>query len=121
MPTHIQLFDFGSSRARALLVILVILVAGLVACNSKSPSPSSSAPVPSASVSTAAGLETIDADSAQQKTALVLPADFGHFTGDWDAIVKRGGLRALVVYNKGGFYYDRGRPQGAVVDAMPEF
>ena len=121
MPTHIQLFDFGSSRARALLVILVILVAGLVACNSKSPSPSSSAPVPSASVSTAAGLETIDADSAQQKTALVLPADFGHFTGDWDAIVKRGGLRALVVYNKGGFYYDRGRPRGAVVDAMTEF
>jgi membrane-bound lytic murein transglycosylase MltF len=63
----------------------------------------------------------MDADAAQQKTALVLPKDFGRFTGDWDAIVKRGTLRVLVVYSKGGFYYDKGRPRGANVDAMTEF
>jgi membrane-bound lytic murein transglycosylase MltF len=66
-------------------------------------------------------LQSADADAAQQRTALALPTNFGRATGDWDEIVKRGHLRALVVYNRGGFYYDKGRPRGMVVDAMDEF
>lgn len=116
MPVHTQLFNVGSKRARTLSILLAAV---LIACNSKPPKPSSVSPV--SSTSTAVGLETIDADAAQQKTALVLPKDFGRFTGDWDAIVQRGTLRVLVVYNKGGFYYDKGRPRGVNVDAMTEF
>lgn len=116
MPVHTQLFNVGSKLARTLLILLAAV---LIACNSKPPKPSLVSPV--SSTSTTVGLETIDADAAQQKTALVLPKDFGRFTGDWDAIVKRGALRVLVVYNKGGFYYDRGRPRGVNVDAMTEF
>ena len=62
--------------------------------------------------------ESIDADSAQQTTALALPKDFGRFTGDWDQIVKRGYLRVLVVYSKSGFFYDKGRPRGAIAEYM---
>ncbi len=116
MLAHSQILKLRSSSIHALSVLLV---AGLIACNSKPPAAPSS--VPKVSVSTDAGLETVEAASAQQKTALVLPTDFGRFTGDWDAIVKRGVLRVLVIYNKAGFYYDRGRPRGAVVDAMTEF
>jgi len=65
--------------------------------------------------------ESIDADSAQQTTALALPKDFGRFTGDWDQIVKRGYLRVLVVYSKSGFFYDKGRPRGAIAEYMEEF
>jgi len=52
---------------------------------------------------------------------LILPTNFGRATGDWGEIQKRGYLRALVVYNRGGFYYEKGAPRGMVVDAMDEF
>jgi len=76
---------------------------------------------PTASTATAPSLQSADADAAEQKTALTLPKNFGRFTGDWDEIVKRGQLRCLVVYNRGGFYYDKGRPRGLVVDTINEF
>src|SRR5262249_44809222 len=80
MSMHIEIFE---RRPGSICALIILLMAGLIACNSKTPAASSS--VPKASISTDAGLETADADSAQQKTALVLPADFGRFTGDWDA------------------------------------
>jgi membrane-bound lytic murein transglycosylase MltF len=66
-------------------------------------------------------LETTDAGSAQQTTALALPKGFGRATGDWDEIVKRGYLRVLVVYTKSGFFYDKGRQRGAIAEYMDEF
>jgi len=67
-------------------------------------------------------IETTDADTAKQTTALSLPKDFGRFTGDWDQMVKRGTLRVLVVSNKSSFFYDKGaHPRGAVAEVMEEF
>src|ERR1700758_3995244 len=37
-----------------------------------------------------------------------LPANFGRWTGDWNAIRKHNILRMLVVYSKTSFFYDRG-------------
>jgi len=104
----------------ALFSIALGLLAPIVACTSK---PEGGAPKsPTAESTTSApSLQSSDADAAQQRTALALPRNFGRATGDWDEIVKRGSLRALVVYNLGGYYYDKGRPRGMVVDAMDEF
>jgi membrane-bound lytic murein transglycosylase MltF len=102
-------------------VLLAAIFITLIACGSKpqSTAPATSQPAPSTAL--AVSLQSADADAAEQKTALTLPKDFGRFTGDWDEIVKRGRLRCLVVYNRGGFYYDKGRPRGLVVDVLNEF
>ena len=52
--------------------------------------------------------------------ALKLPANFDRRTGDWDEIKKSGVLRLLVLYNKTGFFYDKGRPRGVVPDTADE-
>ncbi len=52
--------------------------------------------------------------------ALKLPANFDRRTGDWDEIKKSGVLRLLVLYNKTGFFYDKGRPRGVVPDIADE-
>lgn len=78
-------------------------------------------PPPAQPAASPPSLQSADADAAEQKTVLKLPSNFGRFTGDWDDMVKRRQLRALVIYNRGGFYYDKGRPRGMVVDALTEF
>lgn len=107
---------------------LVIVLFALAACSSKSRSPESpdsgSAPQSSAAATpaqAAPNLETTDAPTAKQTTALTLPKNFGRVTGDWDQIVKRGVLRVLVVNNRTGFFYDKGRPRGINAEAMEEF
>ena len=111
-------------RSKLSTVIMAILLLSLVGCASKpkGPEPASAAPSQQSTAAPASGaLETADADTSRQSTALALPKNFGRFTGDWDAIVKRGALRVLVVNNRSGFFYDEGRPRGAVVEAMDAF
>jgi membrane-bound lytic murein transglycosylase MltF len=104
-------------------LVLASLICTLSCSSKQQAAPAGAATRASASAPAAQqpGLESTDADAAEQKTALVLPKTFGRFTGDWDEIVKRGQLRALVVYNRGGFYYDKGHPRGLNVEAMEEF
>ncbi len=52
------------------------------------------------------------ADSAAPGYSLHLPPSFGRWTGDWDELAKHNMLRMLVLYNKTGFFYDKGRPRG---------
>ncbi|QNI33373.1 lytic transglycosylase F [Alloacidobacterium dinghuense] len=53
--------------------------------------------------------------------ALVLPAGFGKRTGDLDEMVKERSIRALVIVNPIGFFYQAGRPQGIQYEALQEF
>jgi len=115
---------FALRASRRFAFALAVLSLAQTGCDSKAKSPEPAGSVPKEQVKTApsaASLETTDATAAQQSTALILPKSFGRFTGDWDAIVKRGALRVLVVYSKSGFFYDRGRERGAVFDALTEF
>ncbi len=50
-----------------------------------------------------------------------LPVTFQRSTGDLDAMVKRGRIRALVIYSRSGFFYVNGRPQGIFYDALQSF
>ena len=102
-------------------VLVAVILITLVACSSKPQPPAAANPQPSAPTAPAPSLQSADADAAEQKTALTLPKNFGRSTGDWDEIVKRGQLRCLVVYHRGGFYYDKGRPRGLVADVLSEF
>jgi hypothetical protein len=59
-------------------------------------------------------------DSATPEYSLNLPSSFGRWTGDWDVIEKHNLLRLLVLYNRTGFFYDKGRPRGMVPDISEE-
>ena len=50
-----------------------------------------------------------------------LPLDFDRRTGDLDVMIKGRNIRALVLYNRAGFFYVDGRPQGIYYEAMRVF
>ena len=50
-----------------------------------------------------------------------LPLNFERHTGDLDQMVKRGTIRALVLYSRSGFFYVDGRPEGISYEALQYF
>ena len=50
-----------------------------------------------------------------------LPVSFQRYTGDLDAMVKRGNIRALVLYSRSGFFYVNGQPEGIYYEALQYF
>jgi membrane-bound lytic murein transglycosylase MltF len=50
-----------------------------------------------------------------------LPLNVERQIGDLDEMVKRGAIRALVVLNPIGFFYDSGLPRGVMYEALREF
>ncbi len=59
--------------------------------------------------------------SAPKSTDSGLPLTFARQTGDLDAMVKRGSIRALVLYSHTGFFYVEGRPEGIYYEALQYF
>ena len=69
-------------------------------------------PAPSATATEPTPDESLQsADSAAPGYSLHLPPSFGRWIGDWDELAKHNMLRMLVLYNKTGFFYDKGRPR----------
>src|ERR1039458_1571137 len=52
---------------------------------------------------------------------VVLPVGFGRSTGDLDQMAKQRNIRALVLLNPIGFFYDNGLPKGVNYEALEEF
>jgi membrane-bound lytic murein transglycosylase MltF len=123
MPARFSAF---TRKVWKFAVPLVLVQLALAGCSSK-PKPAENAPPaavqpsPAAAEPNPSSLETTDAGTARQTTTLALPKNFGRATGDWDQILKRGTLRVLVVNNRSGFFYDKGRPRGATTELMEEF
>jgi len=59
--------------------------------------------------------------SKSESARLILPMPYGQYTGDLDGMIKRRNIRALVMINPIGFFYDHGHPMGAIYDAMRQF
>ena len=86
--------------------LAVLLVAG---CSQKQ-TPAESAATPSPTTETT---EKTAPPAAMQETAdanIKLPAPFGRYTDDLDAMLKRRNIRALVIINPIDFFYSGGRP-----------
>src|SRR5271167_947599 len=54
-------------------------------------------------------------------SGVVLGPVFARRTGDLDEMVKRRNIRALVILNPIGFFYDKGQPRGVTYEALEEF
>ena len=62
-----------------------------------------------------------DDKPAAQSGDAGLPLNFQRHTGDLDDMVKRGSIRALVLYSRSSFFYVDGRPQGLNYEALADF
>jgi membrane-bound lytic murein transglycosylase MltF len=60
------------------------------------------------------------ASSPSQHGGLASQAASERWSGDLDGMIKRRKIRALVVYNKSGFFYDKGQPRGISYEALRE-
>jgi len=58
---------------------------------------------------------------ASQSPDAGLPLNFQRHTGDLDDMVKRGSIRALVLYSRSGFFYVDGKPEGIYYEALQYF
>lgn len=61
------------------------------------------------------------ASPAESSANMALPTPFGKSTDDLDAMLKRRNIRAIVMINPIGFFYDKGHPMGAQFEALREF
>jgi membrane-bound lytic murein transglycosylase MltF len=116
-------------------ILFVVFAAGclaLAACGSKqSPAAaeqaskhesSAAAPATSATpTSTALLPNESGAGAGSGQGTLVLPTGFDKRTGDLDEMAKGRTIRALVIHNPVGFFYQAGRPQGIQFEALQEF
>lgn len=99
-------------KSRVILGMATCLTVFLVAGCGKKQAPRESA-VPS----------TAPAAVQEKPTAaeVVLPLHYDRHTDDLDGMVKRRKIRALVLMNPIGFFYDQGQPRGVNYEALQEF
>jgi len=110
----------ASSRERTLYIsIAVFTLVNFTCCTSKPQTSQKQEPSTTAR-STQPEESLQSAETAVSDYALHLPPSFGHRTGDWDELAKHHFLRLLVLYNKTGFFYDKGRPRGVIPDLTEE-
>jgi membrane-bound lytic murein transglycosylase MltF len=110
---------FAHWRAAYLCLAIFALAVSLTGCKSQ-PQPAQTQDVASQPQATKATDSLNEVESAGPDYSLKLPANFDRRTGDWDELKKSGVLRLLVLYNKTGFFYDKGRPRGVIPDMADE-
>jgi membrane-bound lytic murein transglycosylase MltF len=106
-----------------LLILFSAALLTLASCSRKEASPApSQMPKTAASQAPQASTSLLgDQGGGAGQGALVLPASFGKRTGDLDDMVKNRAIRALLIVNPIGFFYQQGRPQGIQYEALQEF
>ncbi len=111
--------DSVRSRHACFLVLPAFTLLLLAACNKQAATP----PVTAQPQPQAAASPSISADGlpAAPSNVISLPMGFKRDTGDLDVMVKRRRIRALVILNPIGFFYDKGKPKGAMYETLDEF
>jgi membrane-bound lytic murein transglycosylase MltF len=108
------MFTDLNSSLRALLLAIVCVALLLIACGKKEAAPQGTDQTKRQGAASGP-------TSSTATNALLLPLHFEHHTGDLDEMVKRRNIRALVILNPIGFFYDKGQPRGAIYESLEEF
>lgn len=108
-----------SRRLSMLLTVLSLGWLAVVGCSKKQPPAVQEQPPKQAA--TESLLPNVNSGEAAGQGTLVLPAAFGKRTGDLDEMAKKRSIRALVIVNPIGFFYQAGKPQGIQYEALQEF
>jgi ABC-type amino acid transport substrate-binding protein len=91
----------------------------LIACDKKV-APTANTEQSSQQAAPAPSNSPID-ETPAPSSAIVLPLSYARDTGDLDHMVKRRNIRALLIMNPIGFFYDKGMPRGVMYEALEEF
>ncbi len=122
-----MLNDSQAYRIRLSLLGAVFSVLLLMGCGKKqAPAPANSeSPTPAAQPLGESAQTTQATNSPDElpppDNSLMLPLNFSKHTGDLDEMVKRRNIRALVILNPIGFFYDQGQPRGVMYETMEDF
>lgn len=120
----------AAARALALCVLALFAVTGCSNKQTAAPAPEaakeapSSQSVPPPRQDTALVPPENPVAPVQQSgkgAGLVLPVTFEKHTGDLDEMVKRRAIRALILVNPIGFFYQNGLPRGVSYEALEAF
>ncbi len=111
--------DSVRSRPAWFFALPALTLLLLAACNKQAATP----PIAEQPQPQAAAPPSVSADGlpAAPSNVISLPIGFKRETGDLDGMVKRRMIRALVIINPIGFFYDKGQPKGAMYEAVEEF
>ena len=107
---RIMVFSCPNSDQRSFWLVLWLGVLLVTAC----------CPTAAAALSQSAKAPAASSGKVQSPDA-GLPVNLQRHTGDLDAMVKRGRIRALVLYSRSGFFYVDGQPEGIYYEALQYF
>jgi membrane-bound lytic murein transglycosylase MltF len=103
-------------RRKASCLVLLTAGFGVFGCFKKNPMPAKEA-----KQQAAIELPELPDSASLPQHSLALPVTFDRNTGDLDVMSARRRVRALVVYSRSGFFYDKGHPKGISYEAVEEF
>ena len=104
-------------RGRSVFCLVLLIVGfGAFGCAKKNPTPAHQT-----EQQTALELPELPDSASLPQHSLVLPVTFERHVGDLDVMLARRRVRALVVYSRSGFFYDKGHPRGIYYEAAEEF
>ncbi len=110
-----------SFRQHLILGLAFLALTSLIACSKPAAPPAANEQAqPKPQAASAAPVSSPDEPPAPASD-VALPVGFGRHTGDLDEMVKSRNIRALVLINPVGFFYDRGLPRGVNYEALEEF
>ena len=107
-----------SSRQALTFILPFLAIVLLIACSKKAEPPTNAEQAKQQP--TAAAVSSPDQPPAPSND-MVLPPGFARQTGDLDQMVKSRKIRAIVILNPIGFFYDKGQPRGVNYEALEEF
>ena len=114
---HFRLHDCVASVSLGKLLkpvaSLAVCVCLLGSCGGKSSQKSVALPAESASPAGATS-------GSEERSKSANVASLERWTGDLDGMIERRKIRALVVYSKSAFFYDKGQPRGISYEALRE-
>ena len=108
-----------SDRRGIVFALLLVALLLLNACSKKA-EPSASTE-PAKQETTAALPVSSPEEPPAAASGIAFPTAFGRRTGDLDEMAKARNIRALVILNPIGFFYDKGQPRGVNYEALQEF
>ncbi len=103
-------------------VFLLFVIIPLIACGKKEATPTAGGEQAKRQTlaEPASPVSSPDEPPAPSST-IALPMGLGRRTGDLDEMVKHRTIRALVLLNPIGFFYDKGLPKGVMYETLEEF
>ena len=123
-----QLLPALESNTRPTFVFIMVFLFGLILCAcqereaAQAPAQRSTGQTPVQSSGQGSGQTPAQSSAQDQNTDLQdLQIRLAPHEGDIDEMEKRRTVRALVCFNKTGFFFDKGRPRGMTYDALRDF